>query len=507
MTEEIQQLLFTFPTWDAGIWEPLQTRSYAKVQRGLEEAFANISEEDIGQLNWQGLIIGSPAIRGEVKKEEWEENVLPLLAKLVVKNVHGSILGPIYQSLSFRSRNNFHKKILNSIEGNSVREKFEWLKGNNASLYVFFLGSLDSSLRDSRKKNSIMPSYEKSRHVFSVAYTNGLEGESIAKLADIISKTLEGNVSKNELGLKIQKVLFVKPEIAQKIAREIDLDKLGEKIKEPKTPLDIEPSADVPTAPISLKEEPASVTKTLKVQKEGKSPEDTPLILHREVASSAKRSTAPGTKGFTLPFGMFKSKSDFSRSIKDPVKASIETPPEYIKKLREKTEGASKRIKPEKKRVIHYNELRTPLTPFSKESQFIKTGSFGDSKKPEPKSPLIPEKKPFTKPIPQKPTPVGESKTKGFAWFKKKAEAPVKKDFSKKPIKPFEKKQEIKKIDVKQSVKPIPTKPQMRKSFVSKDPETKKGGIVWFKKDSKKKEEKKDSPTVQGNTVDLRKQK
>jgi len=262
-------------------------------------------------------------------------------------------------------------------------------------------------------------------------------------------------------------------------------------------------SQELPTAPISWAAKPeASTGKTLKVEGGAEPAKDGPLILHRENTSKEKsysKKESSGSKGFTLPFGMFKNREDSSRDLSDPIRASVETPPEYIQKIKERTEGMSKKLKSEKKRIVHYNELRTPLTPFSKEGKFIKTDSF--QKKGGAESPLQPQasKQPLEKPTPFSQPPE-KKPSEGFVWFNKKkpASRPVEiSETSPKPEPP--KPQPIKKDFL------APPKPAL-KTKKEKGSSSKQGGVVWFNKDKQKKQSAKEggSPTVEGNTIDLR---
>lgn len=88
-----------------------------------------------------------------------------------------------------------------------------------------------------------------------------------------------------------------------------------------------------------------------------RSDEMQPLIIHRENPVPAAREAA-GSKSFSLPFGFFRNVERTVSESMEPIKARVESPKE-------------------EKRVVHYSELRTPLTPFNKNDEFIHTAPFG----------------------------------------------------------------------------------------------------------------------------------
>ena len=103
---------------------------------------------------------------------------------------------------------------------------------------------------------------------------------------------------------------------------------------------------------------PAQTTLRVSTEEAQQSPaieEGKPLVLHEE----KKETNAPQSRpGFSLPFSLFRSKTGERGDSKT---ARIETPEER------KTE----------KRVVHYSESRTSVSPFGKEPDFLQ-------RKPEP---------------------------------------------------------------------------------------------------------------------------
>lgn len=97
-----------------------------------------------------------------------------------------------------------------------------------------------------------------------------------------------------------------------------------------------------------------------------KSDEVQPLIIHRESPMPTARESF-GSKSFSLPFGFFKkAENEITKSVA-PVVAKVE--------------GLK-----EEKRVVHYSESRTPLTPFNKKDEFINTTPFDAQKNAAPAS-------------------------------------------------------------------------------------------------------------------------
>jgi len=99
-----------------------------------------------------------------------------------------------------------------------------------------------------------------------------------------------------------------------------------------------------------------------------------PLIIHEEKSPVEAVETPTKPKGFNLPFNIFK--SGLSKIIKPPVTAKIEAPPEI------QSPTLSEINKKEEKKVVHYSELRTPLTPLHREEELINLETLEKVKKP-----------------------------------------------------------------------------------------------------------------------------
>ncbi|MBI4034247.1 MAG: hypothetical protein HY378_01725 [Candidatus Brennerbacteria bacterium] len=191
---------------------------------------------------------------------------------------------------------------------------------------------------------------------------------------------IEGELEKEQ----VEPVLKIKTEERKPEAEvKIPLEKLGES-----------PPVSRPTGPATAPSDaaqgkPAAVPPPVPAAPVGE--EVKPLIIHREEIQK------PATedkkfKGFDFPFGIFE-KEGTKAMPSEPVKVRVETPG---------------------KRVVHYSEYRTPVTPFGKPEEEIIT----IKKEPPPtenKSPFTwpkPEPKPET-PKPEQPKPPVVQEKKG----------------------------------------------------------------------------------------------
>jgi len=173
------------------------------------------------------------------------------------------------------------------------------------------------------------------------------ELEKLYKLETHIEEGLEKEVVKPVIKIKTEEE---KPGTKTKIS----LEKLGE-------------------------EKPAGVKIGVSPEKEGEPFDITqgkPLIIHKEEGGPVPVQAEKKFQGLETSFGFF-GKGEAS-APEEPVKVKVE--------------GLGSRLtkplfKGEEKRVVHYSELRTPLTPFRKpEEEIISLETFG-RKPPETKTP------------------------------------------------------------------------------------------------------------------------
>ena len=110
--------------------------------------------------------------------------------------------------------------------------------------------------------------------------------------------------------------------------------------------------------------------------------EGRPLVIHRETETAPIPQARPD---FSLPFSLFRSKTELHEQ---PKTAQIETPEEK---------------KPEK-RVVHYSESRTEISPFGSSSDFLK------AKTPSVTAPATPTREAHASAVPitrEEPRPEG----------------------------------------------------------------------------------------------------
>jgi hypothetical protein len=123
--------------------------------------------------------------------------------------------------------------------------------------------------------------------------------------------------------------------------------------------------------------------------------EDAPLILHEEkTLVEEKKPPMKTSKGLPL-LGFFKAGREATPPKTLP-KATVETPEGKNKIL-----GLIPLPKKEEKKVVHYSEFRTAITPFGASEEFIKIPA-------EETSPTAPAKPPETPPPPAPPIPPNE---------------------------------------------------------------------------------------------------
>ena len=162
----------------------------------------------------------------------------------------------------------------------------------------------------------------------------------------------------------------------------------------------------------------ASSANTAEQTKEG-----APLILHREETLTGEKKSS--IRGFSFP-GFFKSK-----------KTEAESPPTVKVKIETPGQGPDK-----EKRVVHYSEFRTPVTPFNENNELINLEVFskkttepiktsppvvgGMAQKNAPSEPIAPETKEglIAGQNPNlgettKEEPSQEKKAKNLLWFGK----------------------------------------------------------------------------------------
>lgn len=172
------------------------------------------------------------------------------------------------------------------------------------------------------------------------------------------------DIEKIDVAGALSLVEFIKSEneLLRSIGEEPEFDE-NEMSLEPETRKSDSISLEVFAPEIAQKKDEESVMITTGDPKKTPDSSPAPFVLHREkppvgaaTFPGSKKPAQASSKSFSLPFGFFKPKE--AHKPTGPVRVKVELP-EALKKTDEKT--------------IHYSELRTPLYPFQKETQFIRT--------------------------------------------------------------------------------------------------------------------------------------
>jgi len=217
---------------------------------------------------------------------------------------------------------------------------------------------------------------EMSNTVKKIALAHRLDDERTLRLSQLVALVLMGFVSRATLTLEITENLFLNYRHAGEIAEELqekifndfsrELDSAYKPAEELETTWEEKSRAPFwksrASTPSQEKKDSSTIINLQKIGetqesiKTSQPEEEKPLILHQEkkVETEEKpKFSLKGLSGFT-----FFNKTKKPLMPSEPAKARVETPKET----------------PE--RVIHYNELRTPLTPFDTASNLIDLETF-----------------------------------------------------------------------------------------------------------------------------------
>ncbi|MEK7651180.1 MAG: hypothetical protein AAB377_01475 [Patescibacteria group bacterium] len=215
-----------------------------------------------------------------------------------------------------------------------------------------------------------------------------LSEEKIETVLGVVGSIIAGFIHIQDLDHQIVVVLDLNPELAKTLALEINervLVRFEKEIEDVFQPV-------LTTGGAKKKEKENNNLTNVKIVDEDVpgpvSLSEKPFILHQE-KSEAPEEKKSSFKGFSMPFGFFKSKNQ-------PTPAGKST------KVEIETSGDSPK---NEKRTVNYNELRTSLSPFEVEQNFI------NPVKNEPVSALI-VPIPEIKPVPAAPeiSPLSEEK-------------------------------------------------------------------------------------------------
>lgn len=239
---------------------------------------------------------------------------------------------------------------------------------------------------------TLLASEQPARLVTQIGKSHFLGREKVEGLQQIVTLILLGFVNLRDLKQELSEQLFLNYTNTVSLAKELEAEIFApirnelEQIYEPVEAGSAEETPEVPeTAVPTPIEEPADGSFTIPVS-EVTAP-DAPLMLHSE-RSVASASVGQGKFGdLSKAFSFFRPKVQAAERL---VAAAVEVP----KAISEKRDD---------KKVVHYTELRTSITPFGQpEDDFINLESFdrASGEKPTTPKPVSIEEQPAApKPI------------------------------------------------------------------------------------------------------------
>ncbi|MCP6720119.1 MAG: hypothetical protein KJI72_02205 [Patescibacteria group bacterium] len=443
------QNFYWLPILKEDIWDELQSKNYQKAGEGLRTSLKTIPAAEWENTFWVGIIKGFPMLRANLSEKEWRNNVLPTIAQAVLETASGEALANIYKNLDLypEAQKEFQKLIIEAIPGETEEAKLNWLKTKRPPLYTFLIANLAQELGvgltkligalppkqvnqrykslPQNLKNEIF-SYANAEDIFRIGSSNHFSEEKISSIAMISSRVLMGFIHLDDITKEIQEAVNIDSRIATTIGQELSKKIFSQlrngirKVYDPITgPLK---EATVGEKTISLKkfgEEGLKEQKIRieKVEEERRGPTEEhrsvltqkteegkpfdvtqgkPLVLHEE-KPMVEEDKKP-FKGFDFPFSFMKPKTPGT----SPTKVKIEVPGAEAK-LDAPPSPRLRRVKEEKekKRVVHYSESRTPLSPFGKpEKEVINLETLERNNTPQPSEKILPlreKKKPALK--------------------------------------------------------------------------------------------------------------
>ncbi len=368
------------------IWDELQRKNYSVAGENLKAALKTIPPPEWKSTFWVGIVKGFPMLRAELSEKEWRENVLPVVVKAILEVASGEALANIFKNLGIypETFKDFHDLVVSVTPGENQELKLSWLKAKASSLYVFLISNLAQELGVgfielkntlslekvvqrynalSQELKSEILSYANAEDIFRIGSNNHFSPEKISLIALVTGRVLMGFLHTDDVQKELQEILMIDNRIANSIYQELDrkiFSRLKDEIREVYDPI----VSPIKPTPGEAKEEKIELQKLgeetvplkvgVKPAEEGK-----PLIIHREEKQEPVVEEKK-FKGFEFPFEFMKPKE---AATAPPVKVKVETPG---------------------KKVVHYSEYRTPLTPFGKPEEEIIDLSTLTRREPSP---------------------------------------------------------------------------------------------------------------------------
>ncbi|MEK6839583.1 MAG: hypothetical protein AABX72_01465, partial [Nanoarchaeota archaeon] len=327
--EDIQEILKIFPIWDSSVWEALQKKQYDTAERNLKFVLENIDLDDLSLAYWQGIFSGIPAVLGDLSEEEWKNMVRPAILRALIGAVSGKGLSEIIQDLEPAEQLDFINLFLKNIPGATSEEKVSWLKEQRPSLFMLVLGAPGQELRLNPKQYSggisietlikkykILPknlknclfSYDNAEEIFRMGKNNHFSDEKISLLARLVGRVILGFIHPEDFKKEIESDLQIDGRIAEVLANNIQSKifyPIMSDLRDVYEPMNIEKDSSVNEKEIEIpiSEFSSGAEETIPVISSEK-----PFILHEE-KSQASEEKKSSFKGFSMPFGFFKSKN------------------------------------------------------------------------------------------------------------------------------------------------------------------------------------------------------
>ncbi len=405
MPNEELENLYWLPILENGVWESLQSRNYEKAESALGGILESIPPSGWRKTFWVAIIRGFPIVRGELTEDEWRDKVQPLLARLILQIASGEAVANLFRELTeYPDTASDFENLLILIASTADVEGDNKIKTINRPLYTFLLASPAQEYFSGispyqiekllpvilTQRYSTLPqklqdeifSYATAEDIARIAGEQHLSPEKTNAIAVFTGRVLLGFLHLEDIKKEIQKTLDLDPRITDAIYQELDkkiFSAFRDEIHNAYDPVTAHSEASASTGTETPEEKTitfAGIEKDAFEEEENvpvhvseppiqEKREDNPFILQEEKPISTVGGSSEEKK-FSLSLGrFFKPKKKEESAPQEPVRAKIEL------------FGGDK----DKKRVVHYSELRTPLD--AREQDIFK-------QKEEPIVPVIP---------------------------------------------------------------------------------------------------------------------
>lgn len=413
--------LLLFPVWEEGVWSALQKKAYREAEERFASFVRSLTPDERRFIPWGNVLLGVPAMRGELTEGEWTSSVRPFLIREFLEIATGRMVSEVLNNFAPNERIAMFRAFVSSIPGEAIEDKERWIVRQKSSSSLYFLAapaqSFDAHSPDldkhvplalAEQKFATLPSslqralfsYETAETIHRAATENLLNSPKIRAVARAVGHILLGFESPSKTTEEIKRAAIIDERTSETLAREfrsrIFAPLLSDIEDAYEPPEDFEESSQKAFSGPSFLSDFAARAPATAPHPSTPSPSKAPFVLHEErtFTADAKKESM---KGFSLPFGLFKPKT--GEAPQTP-RATVEAP-----------------------KTIHYSEYRSNVAPGSG-GEFINLETFGKTSvaplPPTPTqekvSPAIPIniKKPEAPPPPKAPnSPANTPKVEG----------------------------------------------------------------------------------------------